>query len=635
MSNNFKKISNVFSGLFENKSSNSQEQPKGLPGLSKLSVKKQYIIFTSLTILTAVGSLGLFGYISERNSQLNSRVEASVNIQMLSQRLAKNIQLGVAGNAGSYKLIGNDISVLEQFITTFKNGSDSFDKLEQELQSKIVSVLDKNYSIVKPKLVVLQNNQKPIVDISEKATELNARINNLVKDLDNIYMLMIQRGVDNSKLTDIQSLSSSISNLNKNLGTAATSSQVDLRLLSDLSADYQTISGLIKTLTLDDPIEDSFLLNELNTIVKNYDDFLGSVPDLLKNVKPLLDGKKAGTETLSVFDIIYSDIEELKKLSEQEKLMLNSYESLAYLLALMAVIFIFLVGFINLKEAQIRAWITAKENDETDSAVISLMEELVPISEGNLKARATITEHVTGALADRINAMAESLQVAVKSTRSTSEEVSLQMNEVKEMISSASNLAKNAEDAAKKSNEASVAGSNMVNLAAEKMEEARSKMQETSKRVKRLGEVSQSIGLVTDLIEEMTEKTAVLALNTQLKAAESGSDGNAFRVIAEEIRKLSEESKKSLLTIRSNVQNMQSETQTVMLSIEQTTANVVDGSVLWEKAEKDLKLIQEAASKIEQVTLQLNELSNKQVEKAKETENNMIELNNSISHFNV
>ncbi len=258
MSNNLKKISNVFSGLFESKSKNSQEQPKGLPGLSKLSVKKQYVIFTSLTILTAVGSLGLFGYISERNSQLNSRVEASVNIQMLTQRLAKNIQLGVAGNDGSYKLIGNDISVLEQFITTFKNGSDTFDKLEESLQAKIVNVLDKNYSIIKPKLVVLQNNKKPIVDISEKATELNTRIKNLVKDLDNIYMLMIQRGVDNSKLTDIQSLSSSISNLNKNLGTAATSSQVDLRLLSDLSADYQTITSLIKSMTLEDPVEDGF-----------------------------------------------------------------------------------------------------------------------------------------------------------------------------------------------------------------------------------------------------------------------------------------------------------------------------------------------------------------------------------------
>jgi len=373
----------------------------------------------------------------------------------------------------------------------------------------------------------------------------------------------------------------------------------------------------------------------LITVGKNYEDFLGSIPDLLNNVKPLLDGKKAGTETLSILDVIYSDIDGLIKASEQEKSTLDSFKSLAYLLALLTVTFILLVGFINLKESQIRAWFTTKENDETDSAVIALMEELVPISEGNLKARATVTEHVTGSLADKINAMAESLQIAVKSTRSTSQEVSLQMAEVKEMISSASDLAKNAEDAAKKSNEASVAGSNMVNLAAEKMEEARSKMQETSKRVKRLGEVSQSIGLVTDLIEEMTEKTAVLALNTQLKAAESGSDGNSFRVIAEEIRKLSEESKKSLYTIRSNVQSMQSETQTVMLSIEQTTANVVDGSVLWEKAEKDLKLIQEAASKIEKVTLKLNELSNKQVEKAIETENNMLELNKSISHFNV
>jgi len=566
---------------------------------------------------------------------LNSRVESSVNIQMLTQRLAKNIQLGVAGNEASYKLIKSDINSLDKYLTTFKNGESGFTKLEDELQSSIVTPLNKNYNVIEQKLTILQNNKTPIVDVSQKATEFNTRIKNLVKDFDTIYMLMIQRGVDNSKLTALQSLSSVVSNLNKNLGTAVTFSQVDLRLVSDLSSDYQTIIALIKSLTVEDPIEDKFLLNELITVGKNYEDFLGSIPDLLNNVKPLLDGKKAGTETLSILDVIYSDIDGLIKASEQEKSTLDSFKSLAYLLALLTVTFILLVGFINLKESQIRAWFTTKENDETDSAVIALMEELVPISEGNLKARATVTEHVTGSLADKINAMAESLQIAVKSTRSTSQEVSLQMAEVKEMISSASDLAKNAEDAAKKSNEASVAGSNMVNLAAEKMEEARSKMQETSKRVKRLGEVSQSIGLVTDLIEEMTEKTAVLALNTQLKAAESGSDGNSFRVIAEEIRKLSEESKKSLYTIRSNVQSMQSETQTVMLSIEQTTANVVDGSVLWEKAEKDLKLIQEAASKIEKVTLKLNELSNKQVEKAIETENNMLELNKSISHFNV
>ena len=566
---------------------------------------------------------------------MNSRVESSVNIQMLTQRLAKNIQLGVAGNEASYKLIKSDINSLDKYLTTFKNGESGFTKLEDELQSSIVTPLNKNYNVIEQKLTILQNNKTPIVDVSQKATEFNTRIKNLVKDFDTIYMLMIQRGVDNSKLTALQSLSSVVSNLNKNLGTAVTFSQVDLRLVSDLSSDYQTIIALIKSLTVEDPIEDKLLLNELITVGKNYEDFLGSIPDLLNNVKPLLDGKKAGTETLSILDVIYSDIDGLIKASEQEKSTLDSFKSLAYLLALLTVTFILLVGFINLKESQIRAWFTTKENDETDSAVIALMEELVPISEGNLKARATVTEHVTGSLADKINAMAESLQIAVKSTRSTSQEVSLQMAEVKEMISSASDLAKNAEDAAKKSNEASVAGSNMVNLAAEKMEEARSKMQETSKRVKRLGEVSQSIGLVTDLIEEMTEKTAVLALNTQLKAAESGSDGNSFRVIAEEIRKLSEESKKSLYTIRSNVQSMQSETQTVMLSIEQTTANVVDGSVLWEKAEKDLKLIQEAASKIEKVTLKLNELSNKQVEKAIETENNMLELNKSISHFNV
>lgn len=629
------KLTNIFSDLFKSKSKNVQNEPSHIPFLRKLKVNYQYMIFTSLTIISAVSALGLFIYVSDRGTQLNSRVEYSVNVQMLSQRLAKNIQLGISGDDDAYKLIDVDTQLLADYLNKFKNGADGFNKLEPDLQNSIVSSLDKKYNEIVPKLLLLQRNQKTITDISKKSFELDSKIQKLISEFNLIYMLMVQRGEDNSKLTALQTLSSSTHNFNKNLGSAATSSQVDLRLVSALSADYQTVNELISSLTVKDPIQDKVLLNELITLAADNKEFFTSISEILQNIKPLLDGKKAGAETLSVFDQIFIEIDELRKISLNEKNSLGSLDVLGYLFGILTILFIFLIGYINLKEAQIRAWVTARENDETDAAVISLMEELTPISEGNLKARATITEHVIGSLADKINAMAESLQESVQNTRNTSEKVALQMFEVKEMISNASELANSAEDAARNSNDSSIAGAELVNLAAEKMEDARSKMQETSKRVKRLGEVSQSIGLVADLIEEMTEKTAILALNTQLKAAEAGSDGNSFRVIAEEIRKLSEESKKSLSTIRSNVQNMQSETNTVMLSIEQTTANVVEGSLLWEKAEKDLKLIQESASKIKKITFQLNELSNKQVEKTKETENNMIDLNKSISHFKV
>lgn len=626
------KLTNLISNIFNNQQT---EQPQHLPVLRRMDVKKQYWLFTSLTIASAIGSLGLLSYISARNTQLNARIESSVNIQMLSQKLAKNIQKGIAGNEIAFKAINDDYSAYREYVKAYKVGNDKMNRLEDNLQSDLVTYLEKLNADLAPKVKLLNDNKKIIISVSKQSEDLESTIQGLIKDLDNIDLLMIQRGENTSKLVELQTLSRSVLSLSKNLGTAANSLQVDLKLVSDLNADFLAINSSMKNLLESEPIGDRYTLEQMKLLNTKYKDLFDSMPGLLQNIKPLIDGKKAGSETLSVFDKIYDKIDILENQSNLEKIGLEGLSYVVYLLALFTVAFIMLLGFTNLREAQILSWKTKKENEETDAAVIRLMEELIPISEGNLKARTTVTEHVTGALSDRINSMAESLQLAVQTTRSTSDAVSTQMTEVQTLVSEAYKLAKYAEGAAKKSNQASVLGSNMVNQAAEKMEDARNKMQETSKRVKRLGEVSQSIATVTDLIEEMTEKTAILALNTQLKSAESGSEGNSFRVIAEEIRKLSEEAKKSLSTIRSSVQSMQSETQTVMISIEQTTSNVVEGSVLWEKAEKDLQLIQEAAKQIELITQKLNELSSKQVIKAKETEANMDKLNNSISHFNV
>lgn len=618
-------------------SKNSDVEPTHLPFLRKVNVRTQYVIASSLTVFAVLGAISVFNYTNERAQQLNARSEYAVNIKMLSQRLAKNIQLALAGNEPAFGLIQSDTATLNSYITKFKDGDNGadFSRLEPALQETIVAQLSTNYAFLAPRVQLLQSNKMSIVDISKRSTEYDTKIQNLVSDLNLMYLLMYQRGTDASKLTALQSLSTATSNFNKNLSTAANSLLVELKLVSDLSSDYQTIVQLIKSLTVTEALEDTLVLKDFTAVAKNNEAFLSSMPAVLNNIKPLIDGKRAGSETLNVLDTIYTQIDALKTAAQTERSTLSRLELLGVLFGALTLLLVFLIGYINLKEAQIRAWVTNKENEETDAAVISLMEELTPISEGNLKARATITEHVTGSLGDKINQMAESLQSAVKKTRETSEKVSHQMVEVTALINSSYMLSKEAEEQARISTKVSIAGVNVVNSATEKMEDARVNMQETSKRVKRLGEVSQSIGLVTDLIEEMTEKTAILALNTQLKAAESGSEGNTFRVIAEEIRKLSDDSKKSLATIRSNVESMQSETQTLMMSIEQTTANVVAGSALWVEAENNLKLIQNSAAQIEQVTEKLNALSTQQVSKAKNTETNMQELNASIAHFTV
>lgn len=632
--NNQDTSTDVVTGTGAN-SSGLKKIPKHLPILRKLSVNKQYLLFTTLTIAAAGGSLGLFFKYFDRTVQLDKRVESSTELKMLSQRVAKNLQKALFGNDVAYKLVEIDIDTLKFFIEQYKNGFGEFNRLEPELIDGVVSPIQKKYELIAPKTKLFVQNKDSILSLGRDAKTITKTVADINKELDELYILSAQRGGGQSRQIALQTLKESLINFSKNFNDAIGTNSVDFKLVAELNANYITIQKMFQYLLEDEPIDDTYLLQKLTNIKKVYGLQFEKVPKQLKDVGALLESKAAGLDTLGVFDSLFYDADKLRDISEVEKEELVKINYYGYVFALLALIFIGLLGLTNLKEAKIRSWHTKRDNDETDDAVISLMQELIPISEGNLKARTTVTEHVTGALADRINSMAESLQSAVKSTRTTSDSVSIQMSAVKEMISEASSLSKKAEDAARESNLASVTGSNMVNQAAEKMEEARNKMQETSKRVKRLGEVSQSIAFVTDLIEEMTEKTAILALNTQLKAAESGSDGNSFRVIAEEIRKLSEESKKSLTTIRNSVTNMQSETNTVMLSIEQTTANVVEGSALWEKAESDLKLIQEAAKKIEGITLQLNELSSKQVQKAEETENNVSDLNKSIANFNV
>jgi twitching motility protein PilJ len=368
---------------------------------------------------------------------------------------------------------------------------------------------------------------------------------------------------------------------------------------------------------------------------KESDDYNNTVDAIIITIKKLEEGKQAAKEALPLFEQISNVAANLKIMADNDSKNVNLQKNISYVLFVIGFLLSLLLIWSNSIATRKNAYLANKEREDTDDAVVRLMGELIPISEGNLAARSTVTEHVTGALADRINYMAESLQEAIKQTRTATASVSENMNSVRDLIQKAADLTNTADSSAKESNTASMDSMELVKIAADKMEESRDKMQETSKRVKRLGEVSQSISSVADIIEELTEKTAILALNTQLKAAEAGEEGKSFRIIAEEIRKLSEEAKKSLETIRLSVQNMQSETKVVIQSIEQTTANVVDSSKLWSQADASLIRIKDASMKIAKITESLGEISAAQISAANKAEGNMAELQTQVANFTV
>ena len=194
-------------------------------------------------------------------------------------------------------------------------------------------------------------------------------------------------------------------------------------------------------------------------------------------------------------------------------------------------------------------------NDASQAAILRLMNELQQVAEGDLTQQATVSEDVTGAIADSVNYTVEELRSLVQQVQITTlrvgetteraEDTSIkllaasteQLHEIRQTsqsvldiaarISHVSQQAQGAASAARQSRVAAETGSRAVHEAIEGMNRIRHQMQETAKRIKRLGESSQEIGEITEFIDDLAEQTQVLALNATIQAAAAGEAGRA------------------------------------------------------------------------------------------------------------
>jgi twitching motility protein PilJ len=268
-------------------------------------------------------------------------------------------------------------------------------------------------------------------------------------------------------------------------------------------------------------------------------------------------------------------------------------------------------------------------NDANQAAILRLMNELQTVAEGDLTQQATVTEDITGAIADSVNYTVEELRTLVASVQNTASRVAQttaevdsastellaasneQMNEIQatgksvlEMatrINTVSGQAQESAMVARQSLHAAESGLSAVQNAIGGMNAIRDQIQDTSKRIKRLGESSQEIGEITELISDITEQTNVLALNAAIQAASAGEAGRGFSVVAEEVQRLAERSADATRQITALVRAIQTDTQDAVAAMERSTQGVVEGAKLSDNAGARL-------AEIDQVSRQLSEL---------------------------
>ncbi|MDQ7915334.1 methyl-accepting chemotaxis protein [Pseudomonas sp. 102515] len=574
-----------------------------------------------------------FAYLGTQTNYDNQYQGQATELRILSQQLAKSASEAATGKADAFKDLRQARTEFERRLNILRNGDPQTGlPPSPAILRPRLDTLESQWEAQRKQVDSMLGSEQTVLSLHQLSGALADTIPQLQVENEEIVDILIERGAPASQVVVAQRQALLAERILGAINKILTGDEAAVQAADSFGRDASLFGRVLKAMRegnasmgiarITDP-EAVGRLNEANKLFEfvsgNVDEILATSPELLQirsAVGLIYRGSQALLGSASDLSAGYASLAQSRKI--------NTVGS--YLLVFIALGAILCIGYILVRDTRRRLAETDEKNQRNQTAILRLLDEIADLADGDLTVQATVTEDFTGAIADSINYSIDQLRELVETINQTAVQVAAAAQEsqdtatvlaeasehqaqeiagasaaINEMAVSIDQVSTNASEStavAERSVAIANKGNQVVHNTIIGMDSIREQIQDTAKRIKRLGESSQEIGDIVGLINDIADQTNILALNAAIQASMAGDAGRGFAVVADEVQRLAERSSGATKQIEALVKAIQTDTNEAVISMEQTTSEVVRGAALAQDAGVALEEIEKVSQSL-------------------------------------
>ncbi|MBO9495065.1 type IV pili methyl-accepting chemotaxis transducer N-terminal domain-containing protein [Thalassotalea sp. G20_0] len=627
---------------------------------------------TSITMLVLSLSVmtGSFIYNDQQSQLLHTHETKASELRVLSQQIAKNASEAASGKEEAFPLLKEATTMFGQYIDDLNRASLSvipFIDTSGSATAQQIEALDSSWSEMKIEADSILAAEDTVLSLHEVATTLSETIPQLQIEYDEVVEILLDNNAPSDQIAMAQRQPWLAERIISSVAKVLEGGEDSIMAADSFGRDAKLFGRVLQGMLEGNlamrisQVTDDEAVDRLMEISDLFEFVDGSVDEILETSPELFQVRTAS-------DIIFTDSQQLLQQTsvladtlststiEQKtlELIIMASGGLSLLFVLFTAMSIIMDTRRRLEETKTQSEATRAQNAANQKAILRLLDEMADLADGDLTVKASVTEDFTGAIADSINFSIEQLRALVNTINQTAVKVDAaaqetqatarllaeasdhqaqeigattqSVNQMAESIDKVSSEASDSADVAERSVQIAANGGLVVRNTIDGMTTIREQIQDTSKRIKRLGESSQEIGDIISLINEIADQTNILSLNAAIQASMAGEAGRGFAVVADEVQRLAERVSAATKQVEALVSTIQTDTNEAVISMEQTTSEVVHGARLAQDAGVALEEIEQVSNSLSGLIRNISETAKVQAQSASQISSRMVAI---------